>query len=61
MDLEKSYEKALKAERLIKEAAKRVKEARNEEEVEAARKQLRDIQGLVEESEQLLYSLGERE
>lgn len=58
---QKSLEAAKQAEQLLQQITQELGQAETDEQIERARKQLREVQGMVEQSEQHLYTLNARE
>lgn len=58
---QKSIHVAKQAEQLLQQTTRELEQAETKDEIERARKQLRKVQGMVEQSEQGLYTLNARE
>lgn len=58
---QRSLEAAMQAQQLLQQITQELGQAVTDEQIEKARKQLREVHGMVEQSEQHLYTLNARE
>jgi hypothetical protein len=60
-DQQKSINAAIQAEQLLQQTTEELKQAETHEQIEKARKQLRKVQGMLEQSEMDLYNMNTRD